>query len=392
MTDPLVLGPLLRCVGETTASVWVQTSGTATVTVRCGERGWSARTFVVEGFHFALVLVDRLTAGESYEYIVEIDGAQVWPPADSEYPAPRITTLVKGRPTRLAFGSCRTSVPHDAEHHGSHGVDALRTYAMALADGEVEWPDAIAFLGDQVYADETSEEMREFIGSRRSLDEPPGEELKDFTEYAHLYALAWSEPANRWLLSTLPSSMIFDDHDIRDDWNTSWTWHEEINATQWWHERLVGGLTAYWVYQHIGNLDHDELAADEIWSLLAAHEGDSEVDLTSPLRDLVERNDRHPEAYRWSYTRELGDCRLVVLDSRAARVLEPQERHMLDPAELEWLAEQLTGDVDHLFVGTSLPFLLPPGLHDLEAIDEVLAAGRFGRLPAKGAEIGRAHV
>ena len=77
------------------------------------------------------------------------------------------------------------------------------------------------FLGDQVYADETSDAMREFIASRRDIDEPPGEELKDFEEYAHLYQLAWTDPANRWLLSTLPSAMIFDDHDIRDDWNTS---------------------------------------------------------------------------------------------------------------------------------------------------------------------------
>ena len=80
------------------------------------------------------------------------------------------------------------------------------------------------FLGDQVYADETTEEMREFIASRRDIDEPPGTELKDYEEYAHLYALAWTDPANRWLLSTLPSAMIFDDHDIRDDWNTSLAW------------------------------------------------------------------------------------------------------------------------------------------------------------------------
>mgnify|MGYP003300815653 CR=1 FL=1 len=65
------------------------------------------------------------------------------------------------------------------------------------------WPDLVLFLGDQVYADETSEQMQEFIASRRSLDEPPGEELKDFEEYSHLYWLAWTDPLNRWLLSTL---------------------------------------------------------------------------------------------------------------------------------------------------------------------------------------------
>ena len=110
------------------------------------------------------------------------------------------------------------------------------------------------FLGDQVYADDTSPSMKEFIASRRDPSEPPWDELKDYQEYAHLYRLAWSDPANRWLLSTLPSAMIFDDHDIRDDWNTSWTWRREMEATDWWHERVVAGLGSYWVYQHLGNL------------------------------------------------------------------------------------------------------------------------------------------
>ena len=61
------------------------------------------------------------------------------------------------------------------------------------------------FLGDQVYADETTDEMREFIESRRDIEQPPWTELKDYQEYAHLYSLAWTDPTNRWLLSTLPT-------------------------------------------------------------------------------------------------------------------------------------------------------------------------------------------
>src|SRR5699024_4545808 len=208
--------------------------------------------------------------------------------------------------------------------------------------------------------------------SRRDLEEPPGEEIKDYAEYAHLYRLAWSEPAIRWVLSTVPSAMIFDDHDIRDDWNTSWSWHREINRTPWWHERLVAGLSSYWVYQHVGNLAPEELAQDPVWQLLTPEEGE-EVDLTDALRRLAEEVDHDPETYRWSYTRQVGESRLVVLDSRAARVLEPDRRSMLDRGELAWLAENLTGDVDHLFIATSVPFLLPPGLHDLEAISESFA-------------------
>ena len=45
---------------------------------------------------------------------------------------------------------------------------------------------------------------------------------------------------------------------------------------------------------------------------------------------------------------------------------------------MAWLDEQMRGDVDHLLVGTSLPFLLPAGLHHLEAFSEALAGGAWG--------------
>ena len=383
-TGPLVLGPLLRYAGTSSATVWVQTRDDSRVEVRAFGRSWSARTFGVHGHHYALVVLDGLETGASSDYTVDIDGERVWPPADPPHglPPSRVATLRPHEPTRMAFGSCRTSVPHDAEGNASNGVDALRAYArhLSLTD-PAEWPHLVCFLGDQVYADETSEEMREFIASRRSLDEPPGEELKDYDEYAHLYRLAWSDPLNRWLLSTLPSSMIFDDHDIRDDWNTSQQWHREMNAKPWWHQRIVGGLASYWVYQHCGNLAPEQLAEDEIWRLIAAHAaagGEVELDLSDVLDAFAERVDTQPDTYRWSYTRDLGDSRLIVVDSRAARVLTPERRSILDDAEMAWLDEQLRGDVDHLFIGTSLPFLLAQGIHDLEAINEAMATGAWG--------------
>ena len=66
---------------------------------------------------------------------------------------------------------------------------------LALRDDpEVRWPDVLLLLGDQVYADTTPHaELEEFMAARRSLDEPPGLEIKDFVEYAELYRLAWSE-------------------------------------------------------------------------------------------------------------------------------------------------------------------------------------------------------
>jgi phosphodiesterase/alkaline phosphatase D-like protein len=290
-------------------------------------------------------------------------------------------------------------VTHDEAGNKLHGVDALRAYALRMAGvtdasagddpdpgDSARWPDLVLFLGDQVYADETTDEMREFIEARRDIDEPPGKELKDYEEYAHLYKLAWSEPANRWLLSTVPTAMIFDDHDIRDDWNTSLSWKRDMESTDWWHGRIVAGLASYWVYQHLGNLTPAERAEDENWQAIGAHDGEDEYDASALLDAFAARADQEPETYRWSYAREFGDqARLVVVDSRAARVLDPEHRSMLDDTEFGWLDEHLRGGVDHLLVGTSLPFLLSPGLHYAEAWDEALAQGAWGR---RGVRVG----
>jgi PhoD-like phosphatase len=389
----LVVGPLLRFIGETCATVWVQTRDASLVTVRAFGREWSAPTFGTHGRHYALVVLDGLEPGTDSPYEVYVDGDMVWPtlqPGFEWLPPSHIATLEHTDPTQIAFGSCRTSVPHDAEGNASNGVDALRAYAHHLAKTPTsEWPHLVLFLGDQVYADDTSEEMRTYIRSRRSTEAPPGEELKDYDEYAHLYWLAWTDPLNRWLLATVPSAMIFDDHDIRDDWNTSAEWHREMNAKPWWHERIVGGLASYWVYQHLGNLSPEALAEDEVWQVVAAHQSSGatdEVDLTARLDALAERVDGYPESYRWSFARDLGESRLVVIDSRAARHLEPGRRSILDDTELAWLDEQLRGDVDHLFIGTSLPFLMAQGIHDLEAINEALSNGAWGRRLARFGE------
>ncbi|MFB0836300.1 alkaline phosphatase D family protein [Arthrobacter halodurans] len=372
--SPLVLGPMLRYVDETSASIWVETRDAGTVVVRAGGDSWSARTFGAHGHHYALVEASGLEPGTRREYSVEFEGARVWPPRDGEYPAPSINTLHPDRRLRMAFGSCRTSVPHDQRGHRTHGVDAMRSYALALASGdEADWPDLALFLGDQVYADVTSEEMKDFIRARRDIEEVPGPELKDYEEYAHLYRLAWSDAANRWLLSTLPSAMIFDDHDIRDDWNASQSWRRKMEATSWWHGRIVAGLGSYWIYQHLGNLSPDQRAEDELWQMVAGHDGAAELDLTDALDALADRADRDPASYRWSYARDFGDVRLIVVDSRSARVLEPAERSLLDEPEMEWLDGKMRGGFRHLLIGTSLPFLLPAGLHHVESWNEAVS-------------------
>ena len=384
----VILGPMMRYVDAVSASIWFETRDSGEVVVRAAGRSWAARTFAVHGHHYALVHVDGLQPDSTLPYTVEIDGTPVWPDSKSSLPASVIATLGSEHPLRLSFGSCRTSVPHDEDGNRTHGVDALRACALRLAAGgiDVPRPDLILFLGDQVYADLTTEKMQEFIRARRNISEPPGEELADYEEYAHLYRLAWSDEANRWLLSTVPTAMIFDDHDIRDDWNTSLSWKRKMEATSWWRGRIVAGLASYWVYQHLGNMSPAERADDEMWRQIAGHNGDTEIDISASLDVFAERCDQEPTSYRWSYCRDINDVRLIVVDSRAARQLEPARRALLDDDETEWLDKRMRGGFRHLLIGTSLPFLLPPGLHHLESWDEAVSEGAWGKPAARVGE------
>ena len=71
----------------------------------------------------------------------------------------------------------------------------------------------------------------------------PGEEVADYEEYTRLYWESWGDPVIRWLFANVGVAMIFDDHDVHDDWNTSISWLEEMRAKPWWEERIEAALS-----------------------------------------------------------------------------------------------------------------------------------------------------
>ncbi|MGC9666313.1 alkaline phosphatase D family protein [Planosporangium sp. 12N6] len=376
MPDPsdLLLGPILRRIDGSRATIWVQTARPATVEIRtAGDAGGAARTFSAYGRHYALVVVDRLPPAAATRYEVLLDGEPVWPPAGYPYPAPAIRTRGEGDPVRLVYGSCRQATPY-VNHR--HPPDALDAYAVRLAaavragTAATQWPDSLVLLGDQVYADETSPAVRSWLRRHRHRRRPdaPATQVVGFDEYTRLYLESWTDPEVRWLLSTVPSVMIFDDHEIIDDWNTSEAWRRDQRARAWWAERIAAGLSSYWVYQHLGNLSPDEVGADPVYRAVRATD-----DATGILAEFGARADRERDGYRWSYALTFGRTRLVVIDNRAGRELTPGRRAMLPDSEWEWLARTVSdGDYDHLVLGSSLPWLLAPAVHHVEAMSERL--------------------
>ena len=389
----LVLGPLLRYVGETEATIWVETDRACQVEIL----GHQARTFEVAGHHYALVVIGGLQPGTEHEYQVTLDGAARWPEPGSSFPPSVLRTLDPDRPLRLVFGSCRIAElpapprrrgparpgPEPGSQHGpQHGPDALGACARDLPGTPRErWPDVLLLIGDQVYADEVGPATRQFISERRDPSSPPGYQVADFTEYCFLYREAWTEPSVRWLLSVIPTAMIFDDHDVHDDWNISAAWRRDYQAKPWWRARISGAYMSYWIYQHLGNLSPEELGKNELWRQVQ-----EPGDAAAVLRDFAVRADQAAEGIQWSFRRSFGRVRVVVIDSRSGRVLGDGQRLMVGEAEWQWITESVSGDWDHVVLATSLPLLLPPGIHALEAWNEAVCGGAWGKRLARAGE------
>jgi hypothetical protein len=418
----LVLGPMLRYVSETEATIWVETDRECQVEIL----GRTALTFEVAGHHYGLVVLEGLVPGSEHEYHVALDGTICWPPPDDGFPPSVLRTLGADRPVRLAFGSCRVaeiafenldrparrarvrrqaapsanaaeqagddaaqqSADAVAEQARKEGTDALAACAAMLPGSPRDhWPDVLLMIGDQVYADEPGPATRRFIAGHRADGRDasaPAGEVADFEEYCALYREAWSDPAVRWLFSVVPTAMIFDDHDIQDDWNTSASWRRERTAQPWWDEHIESAYQSYWVYQHLGNLSPAELAGDETWGKVHG-----QGDAAQVLADLAHRADQRAPEVRWSFARTFGGTgggtggkvRVVVLDSRSRRVVDGP-RLMADEREWRWLTEAVAGDWEHVVIATSVPPLLPRGIHTLEAWTERICDGAWGRRTA----------
>src|SRR3712207_3803218 len=180
MAPNLILGPLLRHVGSSDATVWVETDAPCEVEVPVEGSSHSSRTFEVQGHHYAMVIITDLEAGAAYEYAVALDGARVWPQEGDPFPAPVIRTIVPDDKLTLAFGSCRVSAPHEPPYTKKRGVikrgglsghryarDALYVLALRMRQQpQEEWPDALLLLGEDRKSTRLNSKSRQYLVCR----------------------------------------------------------------------------------------------------------------------------------------------------------------------------------------------------------------------------------
>ena len=383
----ILVGPMLRHVTETSATIFLETDRAAEVDVN----GVRATTFEVGGHHYALVIIEDLAPGATVEYTIHLDGTACWPPPGSTMPPSVIRTLGQPGPLRLLFGSCRAAAPHEppwtlspTEDPQGRGVDSLRAHGLRmLSQDPAEWPQLLLLLGDQIYADEPSPNTLEKMRSRSAQDTTPPGIVGGFEEYTWLYHESWQPDVERWVLSVVPSAMIFDDHDMIDDWNISASWVRDTRALAWWNEHVIGGLVSYWIYQHLGNLSPAEIREEGMLERLAA--GGDGMEFLREWATESERLTPVEGGYRFSFARQLGRTRLVVIDCRNGRNLEA-ERAMVGVEEWAWIEAQAHVAADHLLLATSLPVMVPGGLHGFQEWNAALCDGKWGRLIGSGSE------
>jgi PhoD-like phosphatase len=191
----------------------------------------------------------------------------------------------------------------------------------------------------------------------------------DFAEYAALYEQAWGTPGTRRALAHVPSYMIFDDHEVADDWNADRNWVDTIHTTRdplaMWPMTITDALAAYWVYQGWGNLAPQQAADDPRVKIIRSAQQQGR-DALPELRRLLHERAVKPsvpssERLHWNYAVPTGGPPMLVVDLRTDR--DARGNGGMSATRLAWLERELQATRSAAaFIVLPVPFLMPDPL------------------------------
>ena len=128
-------------------------------------------------------------------------------------------------------------------------------------------------------------------------------------EAAHLERARVALPATRRVLANVPTYMIFDDHDVTDDWNLTATWRDNVQDSPTGRRIVSNALASFWAFQGWGN--DPDLYDDAFKTDVAAYVA-REAEPDDPFEARLWSFDR------WSF-RAPTDPPVIVLDTRPQR-------------------------------------------------------------------------
>lgn len=370
----LRVGPLVRAVSPDSIIIWAELTAAETVTLLVYANGIedapqtiSQKSTMVGGHHYVTLELQHLQPATWYTYqlFAASTGKEL-----ALAPASPVTqcfrtlappSSAQTSPLRVAYGSCRK-----AEANQPDALSALGYWLSEhFEQRETEWPHLLLLIGDQIYADEPSVSLRQ-------TSPQLGIEATNYEDFCYFYHHAWSTDSGvRQVLATLPTYMIFDDHEITNNWNSMPAWRAK--TTQTGEEQiLIDGLVAYWIYQGWGNLAQHTTQHPLLTIMQQAAE--SGEDALEQLRDYVRRDLYGKVGLRWHY--EIPSTPpIFVANARTERtaITTGKDEDILAPTRI--ISHSQTADLQHWYASdqstmavivSSVPVLLPPAIGWLE--------------------------
>jgi hypothetical protein len=206
---------------------------------------------------------------------------------------PPLSQVPLGGRTELAAERARLTGPNVDNHLLTFGEFA----AMYLtAWNERTWPERLPSADEALGVGNSPRALR----ARRRYEQ----------QARNLAQARSALPATRRVLANVPTYMIFDDHDVTDDWNLTAEWREAVAASPTGRRFVANALAAYWLFQGWGNDpdSYDDALKGTVAGFLA---GDPEVSAAAFEERLWSFD-------RWSYVAPTTPP-AVVLDTRTQR-------------------------------------------------------------------------
>jgi hypothetical protein len=133
----------------------------------------------------------------------------------------------------------------------------------------------------------------------------------------HVRDFVVSLSAARRLMANTPTYMIFDDHDLTDDWNISHKWTSAVRDSALGKHIIGNGLAAYWLFQGWGNEpeNFDREFLKEVKNYIAS----SSIGSAGYMNGLNHLWDFHS----WHFIAPTNP-KTVFLDTRTQREFDPR--------------------------------------------------------------------
>lgn len=166
------------------------------------------------------------------------------------------------------------------------------------------------------------------------------------------------------LSANVSTLMMFDDHDVTDDWNLTAQWEQNISSNPASQRIISNGLLSYWLFQGLGN------DAGSVSKTLLTHFNAS----LKASEWHLSKFDTHLQQFdNWHYCLETTP-KLVVLDTRTHRWRNEQDFNepsgLMDWEMLMFLQTQLQHQKEIIIVSPAPVF----GVKAIEAVQAIFNA------------------